>query len=141
MSLPSPQPKFMPYLSIIPRRRPTQKTHGNIGHAKNAVVAKFGYNVHGASCDMQIFEYKDDGWQLLYDIKKGDLEPPWREGEIEAAREKERRKVEKEKEDDIRKAKSAARHYYVNVIGDATGEDYKLFVEGYVEGFLYGRQK
>lgn len=81
MTLPSPQPKFMPYLSIIPNRRPEQKTHTNIGHAKNAVNDKLGYR--GASCDMQIFEYRDNGWELLYDIKKGDLEPPWRKGELE----------------------------------------------------------
>lgn len=141
MVLPSPQPKLTPYLSIIPTRRPMQKTHTNIGHAKNAVNGKLGYR--GAECDMQVFEFKNDGWSLLYDIKKGDIEPPWRAGEIA---EKERKKAAQMAKEDTaarREAKAEAEKTY-NVIYDVAGyavHSRRDYIEGYAEGYMKAREK
>lgn len=142
MSLPSPQPKFTPYLSIIPHRRPQQKTHNNIGHAKNAVNGKWNRRL-GAECDMQIFEFSDDGWQLLYDIKKGDMEPPWRAGELAEKARKKAAQIAKEDNTARKEAKIEADKTY-NVIYDSAGyavysrSDY---IEGYVEGYMKAREK
>lgn len=139
MSLPSPQPKFSPYLSVIPVRRPVQKTHHNIGHAKNAVNGKWG-GYRGADCDMQIFEHTEEGWKLLYDIKKGDMEPPWRAGELaEKARKKEAQMAREDsaarKEAKIEAERTYKRlrpgHLYI----------YADYVDGYVEGYMKAREK
>jgi hypothetical protein len=141
-NLPDPQPRLTPYLSVIPVRRPVQKTHHNIGHAKNAVNGKWG-GYRGADCDMQIFEHTKEGWKLLYDIKKGDLEPPWRAGEIA---EKERKKVAQLAREDSaarKEAKVEAEKTY-NVIYDSAGYAvYKRsdYIEGYIEGYMKAREK
>lgn len=144
MTLPSPQPKVMPYLTIIPSRRPEQKLHANIGHAKNAITGKFWYN--GAESDMQLLEYVDGEWKVLYEVKQGDRVAPWQVEKLKKQAEKkekaEREFAQKQNAEAIRVAKANARRYYENVIGEPRpgDEDYDNFVEGYIEGFLHGRR-
>lgn len=140
MSLPSPQPKLTPYLSIIPTRRPMQKTHANIGHAKNAVNGKIASYSRGAECDMQIFEFKDDGWSLLYDIKKGDIEPPWREGELAEKARKKEAQLAREDSAARKEAKAEAERTY-KLLRPGHLYVYADYVDGYVEGYMKAREK
>jgi hypothetical protein len=142
MTLPDPQPKFTPYLSIIPHRKPQQKTHSNIGHAKNAVNGKWN-TWRGAECDMQIFEFSDDGWQLLYDIKRGDTEPPWREGELAEKARKKQAQIDREDATARKVATKEAEEAY-NIICEEHGyAPFTLlgYVTGYVNGYMRAREK
>lgn len=61
-----PEPKVFPYLTIIPGRRPEQKMHEKIGHAKNAFEQHPG---SGYRCRYgKLYQYIDGEWVLLYDI-------------------------------------------------------------------------
>jgi len=62
--------KATPYLSVIPDRHPRQKVHANLGHAKNAVIYRDQWR-RGIPEDCVIFEWKNDQWQVLYEIPKG----------------------------------------------------------------------
>lgn len=68
-------------MTVIPYRRPKQKAHINIGHAKNAVSFKVSRYV-GAECDMELYELRDGEWSLLWTIPKGTMESelPWKTG-------------------------------------------------------------
>lgn len=74
----TPKPlRPQPYMSVVPSRSPTQKAHMSIGHAKSAVGAKLS-TYHGSYSDMAIYEWKEGGWELLYDIPKGTKVAPWK---------------------------------------------------------------
>lgn len=68
-----PKPIITPYLTIIPNRRPVQKLHVGLGHAKNALTydsSKYG----------TLWEMIDGEWKLLYTVEKGETwNPPWRQ--------------------------------------------------------------
>lgn len=89
------------YMTVIPSRRPKEKLHKSLGHVKNALNGKFYSYARGAYEDMQAYEWIDNAWVLLYDVKEGDAEPPWREGEraakvaqqLKAKEEAERRRL------------------------------------------------
>lgn len=84
------------YLSRIPRRRPEEKLHTGIGHAKSAVTAYFSGGEFGyTGPSMEIYELVDGGWKLLYSVVGGDLELPWKTGELT----KKRKQQEKAKKD------------------------------------------
>lgn len=98
------------FLSRIPSRHPMDKIHKQVNHAKSAVNNYFsgykGYPIyhegHGGvgwgeyatgfdkrerkwehtGCEMEIYELVDGAWSLLYTIKRGDVELPWKEGEL-----------------------------------------------------------
>lgn len=85
------------WLSLIPFRRPTQKLHTSIGHAKNAIAGrthwrgvtlheeidgirtgrtKYATPVQGG----QIWYWRGEDWELVCDIPAGTLNVrlPWR---------------------------------------------------------------
>lgn len=68
----NPQPKVQPYLTIIPTRRPVQKLHANLGHAKNAINnACYNYS-NKAYDDLELWQWSaEGGWELLHFIKAG----------------------------------------------------------------------
>lgn len=100
-----PTPKIKPYLTIIQSRNPVQKMHNHLGHAKNALNGKTRPSSHyffrgeripfemrwqmtaaerkeiirrePFSEDMQLWEWKDNEWKLMYDVKAGDY-APWK---------------------------------------------------------------
>lgn len=71
--------KVTPYLSVVEGRRPRQKTHTSLAHAKNAFdTPRFnplveGYNgrqgawTHGWGT---LYEFKDGDWVVLYDVRQ-----------------------------------------------------------------------
>lgn len=84
-------PSAYPYLTICPSRRPVQKLHTAIGHAKAAVQAQMISHRLGerrpnvtytkrATHDMEIYEYGETGPELLYSIPAGTLteDLPWK---------------------------------------------------------------
>lgn len=79
---PSPYPKFHPYLTIVPGRRPEQKTHTSLGHAKNAMLIPCGYTTGYIVRGGQIWEYDSEGgeWAMIYEVAPGTLESqvPWK---------------------------------------------------------------
>lgn len=98
------------FLSRIPSRHPMDKIHKQVNHAKSAVNNFFnGYDGgtvyhkgHGGmgwdkfakgfddrekkfahnGDEMEIYELVDGAWSLLYTIKRGDVELPWKEGQL-----------------------------------------------------------
>lgn len=111
------------FLSRIPSRNPMDKIHKQINHAKSAVNNFFnGYKGdtiyhtgNGVSWgrfgtgfdnrnekfehtghEMEIYELVDGAWSLLYTIKSGDVELPWKAGELAANIEKVNRMLDKE---------------------------------------------
>lgn len=71
-----------PYLSVCPDRRPQQKVHTNLGHAKNAVAYRDNWG-RGLADDCQIYEWHEDSWSLLYDVPAGtrSRNMPWHDQE------------------------------------------------------------
>lgn len=69
----------VPYMTVIPGRRPETKVHKRISDAKNAFDTpkpnrfvvdgqKYGRNyTHGWG---QLYEFKDGEWHLLFDVPK-----------------------------------------------------------------------
>lgn len=102
MPTPKPTPvSVKPYLTIVPTRStaPKQKTHANLGQAKNAINyavdeqtamstlydRKNGVWTKGHSTvDMAIYEWDStiNDWKLLYDIPIGTTKDtlPWKKG-------------------------------------------------------------
>jgi hypothetical protein len=82
----TPKTQARPYLTIIPNRSPREKTHVNIGHAKNAVQAKmsyrgaYGYANYQTTVHIAVYEWLDNQWSLLWDIPSGTPESklPWK---------------------------------------------------------------
>lgn len=75
-------PKIKPYLTDIATRRPRQKLHGTLHHAKAAVVnATWGYG-HNAKtpCGISLWEWRDGAWHSVYEIAQGTLRDdlPWK---------------------------------------------------------------
>jgi hypothetical protein len=73
MTTPDPRlspARATPYLTVIPDRLPKQKVHASLGHAKNAINYRDQWRT-GIPSDCVIFEWKDDAWQVLYEIPKG----------------------------------------------------------------------
>lgn len=60
------QPKVFPFLTIVNERRPKQKMHTSLAHAKNA----FWGSSSGAHRTGQLYKWAGEGWELLYDIPK-----------------------------------------------------------------------
>lgn len=133
---PSPQPKFHPYLSVIPHRRPEQKTHTSIGHAKNAINGKMS-RYRGATEDMQIYEYLDGGWSLLYSLKEGDMEVPWRAGELKEEARKKEAAAKREEERLTKLVRSQAEKKFTEEYGsDSKYEDRIMYVDAYIAGYM-----
>lgn len=63
MTKPNLIPKVKPYLTIIEDRRPVQKMHSSLGHAKNA----FTFDRSRAGT---LWEWKDGDWSLLHTITR-----------------------------------------------------------------------
>ncbi len=89
---------------------------------------------------MQVFEFKGDGWALLYDIKKGDAEPPWREGELAEKARKKEAQLAKEDSASREEAKIEAEKTY-KVLRPGHLYVYSDYVDGYVEGYRKAREK
>ena len=123
-----------PYMSRIPDRRPEYKAHVKLGQAKNAI----NYRVYeGTNCDMEIYEWQNGEWVLLYSVKAGDTEVPWRREnlkEVRAAAKKRRENEEQARMDNAREVASkrweeATLHWF-----EGTRED---FIEAFMEGYRY----
>lgn len=74
----SPKLELPAYLTVLPSRRPRDKAHTNLGHAKNALTysASSGIiRVWGA-----IYEWVDGEWKLLYEVWPGMKvkDAPWK---------------------------------------------------------------
>lgn len=70
-------PKTVPWLTIIPLRKPEMKVHASETLAKNAVVS----SMYGGSISTGIHVYRWDSpteeWVLVYDIPRGERRIPW----------------------------------------------------------------
>lgn len=109
------------FLSRIPSRHPTDKIHKQVNHAKSAANNFFngykgdtiyheggGWGMYSkgfdrrtdkwehTGCEMEIYELVDGAWSLLYTIKRGDVELPWKKGELAANIEKVNQQLTKE---------------------------------------------
>jgi hypothetical protein len=112
------------FLSRIPSRSPLDKIHKQVNHAKSAVNNYFigykgeqlyhaghggmgwgkyvngfderDYDFKHTGCEMEIYELVDGAWSLLYTIKRGDVELPWKKGELAANIEKVNQHLAKE---------------------------------------------
>lgn len=74
--------KATPYMSIVEGRRPRQKVHTQLSHAKNAFdsprlnpLAGFAYTIGGRPGGARhthgwgaIFEFVDGDWKLLFEV-------------------------------------------------------------------------
>jgi hypothetical protein len=71
-------PKPFTHMTVIPFRRPLQKAHTNLGHAKAAISYKTGWR--GAESDMELYELKDGEWSLLWKVPEGTAynDLPWK---------------------------------------------------------------
>lgn len=156
MSEPLPPVKITDqFLSRIPDRRPMDKLHSNVGHAKSGVNYYFnGFTgrTHGnirirkaaaerkyehTGCDMEIYQMGENGWELLYEIKKGDEELPWRKGELAEFRSEFNKNVMSEEQKlkaHIEEAGIAAlnRDRISRYSHDGEGNYYKGFAAGYL---------
>ncbi|GAA2230398.1 hypothetical protein N1031_07035 [Herbiconiux moechotypicola] len=76
----TPDVRQRPFLTVIPRRSPRQKTHVSLGYAKSAISDKVHYRI-GAVCDMAVYEWRDEKWSLLWEIPRGTEYSalPWKE--------------------------------------------------------------
>lgn len=133
------------FLSRIPSRHPVDKIHKQVNHAKSAVNNFFngykGYDMRRkdrwehTGCEMEIYELVDGAWSLLYTIKRGDVELPWKEGELAANIEKVNQqlaKKERELTEHIRKLADTA--YRVNGVNEPTEEFMRIYERGYRAG-------
>jgi len=151
------------FLSRIPSRHPMDKIHKQVNHAKSAVNNYFngytgqqlyheghggyGWNEYATGFDkrekkwehtgdeMEIYELVDGAWSLLYTIKRGDVELPWKAGELAANIEKVDRMLRK-KEDaltrDIRRQAEVC--YDPQGVDRPTDSYYHIFELAYRRG-------
>ena len=143
-NLPSPRPKLTPYLTIIPDRRPVQKTHSNIGHAKNALNGRIGY-YSGSPCDMELYEHVDGDWKLLYRIAKGERVAPWQVEALKKQTEKKENNARARKLAAEKEARDAANAAYnvlfpPNVSGTLS-TNRSVFVMAYVLGYQSAKEE
>ena len=70
-------PKLAPYLTWIGNRTPHQKPHYGRGQAQKAVL--FRMRGDKLSEQVRVYEWKANGWELLWDIPEGTprSELPW----------------------------------------------------------------
>lgn len=70
-------PKVLPYLTWIAGRSPHQKAHAGRGQAQKAVL--FRLHRDKLSEQVRVYEWKSNGWQLLWDIPEGTRreDMPW----------------------------------------------------------------
>lgn len=143
MRKPLPLPvRPTPYMSVVPERRPEQKAHMSIGHAKSAVGAKLNNYGHGSSYDMAIYEWKDNGWELLYDVPKGTSVAPWHEESekervVRAAAAQERARVAEE-----RRVKAAAKKAYTEYLKEHEScgiSRSEAFLDAFESGYYLGK--
>jgi hypothetical protein len=147
------------FLSRIPGRTPMDKIHKQVNHAKSAVNNFFnGYDGRDiyyegggwmyprgfdrredkwehTGHEMEIYELVDGAWSLLYTIKRGDVELPWKKGQLAANIEKVNRMLEKEERDltkHIRKLADAA--YRETGVNEPTEQFMRIYELGYRAG-------
>lgn len=136
----TPKPlRPQPYMSVVPGRSPEQKAHMTLGHAKSAVGAKLNA-YRGSYYDMAIYEWKNNGWELLYDIPKGTKVAPWKlqsekERLARAAAAQDRARVAEQ-----RRVENAAKEAYNAYLADEhsiyTSESFILAFEA---GYAYAK--
>lgn len=151
------------FLSRIPSRHPMDKIHKQVNHAKSAVNNFFnGYKgdalyhpgndsgfsygrfTHGwddrnakfghGGCEMEIYELVDGAWSLLYTIKRGDVELPWKKGELAENIEKVNRMLDKEERELTAHIRALA------LIAHSEDED-SIDMDEYVKAFDKGYRK
>lgn len=132
------------YWTHIPSRRKVDKLHTNIGHAKNAVNGIFsggrGYAYRGE--DIVVYKMVDGSWEEIYRVTAGDVELPWKRGEIaererKAAEELERKRVTLEKE-----IKSLAQQAWAELHpqGYVITQGFEDYCEAYRAGYMAARE-
>lgn len=133
-------PRPTPYMSRIPTRRPNDKAHLTLGHAKLAVGGKIDRYV-GSYVNMAIFEWKDGEWELLYDIPKGTKVAPWKEesekeraAKAKAARER----AEIAEERRMREAAQKAYNAYVTDVEQHSIYTSESFILAFEAGYRFG---
>ena len=148
------------FLSRIPSRHPMDKIHKQVNHAKSAVNNYFNgykgdtiYHEGGGwgyystpfdrrdatwahdGCEMEIYELVDGAWSLLYTIKKGDAELPWKQGELAENIEKVNRKLAKEERDLTEHIRDLALSAHSEDEDSIDTDEYvKAFEQGYRKG-------
>lgn len=151
------------FLSRIPSRHPMDKIHKQINHAKSAVNNYFnGYKgddvyhpghsglgwgrysygfddrntkFEHTGCEMEIYELVDGAWSLLYTIKRGDEELPWKKGELAANIEKVNQKLAKEASDLTKHIRRVAEQCYdPQGVDRPTDSYYHIFDTAYRAG-------
>ena len=154
------------FLSRIPSRHPMDKIHKQVNHAKSAVNNYFnGYKGdsiyhegHGGygwdrfakgfddrnakfehtGCEMEIYELVDGAWSLLYTIKRGDAELPWKKGELAANIEKVNRALQKKEDELTRDIRRQAQVCYdPQGIDTPTDTYYHIFETAYRAGMRH----
>lgn len=136
MELPKPKiDQATPYMTRIPDRRPEYKAHAKLGQAKNAINYRVGYA--GAACDMELYQWEDGEWVLMYSVIAGDTEVPWRRESQEKTRAamEERRKREEQERDAKARYTALERWQVVHEQWfDGSPED---FIAAFMEGYRY----
>lgn len=95
-----------------------EKLHTTLGHAKNAINGAGGG---------RIFEWIDNEWKLLYDVRS--LPAPWQIEAIEKKRKADQARIDKNRE----KAEQAAIKLATQVWDESHSKTHKSsFVEGFV---------
>lgn len=152
------------FLSRIPSRHPMDKIHKQVNHAKSAVNNYFigykgedlyheghggmgwgkyvtgfderDYDFKHTGCEMEIYELVDGAWSLLYTIKRGDVELPWKKGELAANIEKVDRELAAAEAALTKHIRGLAESSYLNNAGlDENIDEYSAaFSRGYRAG-------
>jgi hypothetical protein len=72
-----PEPKVLPFLTMIANRAPMQKAHVSQGQAKKAVLNR----IHRGKLSepVKVYQWTNHGWDILWDLPEGMLrdELPW----------------------------------------------------------------
>lgn len=133
------------FLSRIPDRRPVEKLHAQVNHARSAVTNYFGgYTGYGTTelvhrgSQMEIYEMVDDRWVLLHRIMPGDVEVPWKKGTLVANQQAKRAKeaLESQKLHAYLRIKATQAWYDSDEEGDEPRTGHFEFLDGYAQGFL-----
>lgn len=161
--IPVPITATKQFLSRIPSRHPMDKIHKQVNHAKSAVNNFFngykgddlyhrvgnsgrGYGMYAygwdhrnekfehTGCEMEIYELVDGAWSLLYTIKSGDVELPWKAGELAANIEKVNRMLDKEERELTAHIRTLASVYADEGGVESPDEFIQIFEQGYRAG-------
>lgn len=153
------------FLSRIPSRNPMDKIHKQVNHAKSAVNNYFnGYKGdsiyhegHGGlgwdryrngfddrnrkfehtGDEMEIYELIAGAWSLLYTIKRGDAELPWKKGELAANIEKVNQQLAKEERDLAKHIRELAEAAHAK---DEDSIDWDDYVTAFNKGYRAGME-